>query len=45
MEDPDMHEMWLQQDGALVHTARVSIEMLKVFFFSNCLVSCFGDIP
>ena len=43
MEDPDMHEMWFQQDWASVHTARVIIEMLRTVFI-NRLISRFVDV-
>ena len=39
-----MNEMWFQQDGAVAHTARVTIEML-ILVFSNRLISRFVDVP
>ena len=44
MENPNMHEIWFQQDGAPEHTARVAIEILKTVF-SNRFISCFNDAP
>lgn len=43
MEDLDIHEMWFQQDCALAHTARMTIEILKIVSL-NRLISRFADV-
>jgi len=37
------HNMWFQQDGAIAHTARASMETIRALF-SNRVISRFGDI-
>jgi hypothetical protein len=41
---PQLHEAWLQQDGATSHTARQSIAAVRQLF-GNRVVSRFSDIP
>ena len=39
----NLKDMWMQQDGATSHTARLSMTTLRENF-SGCLISRFGDI-
>ena len=39
-----MEEMWFQQDGATVHTARASMTVVRQMFPRH-VVSRFGDVP
>ena len=32
MQELDLHNMWFQQDGATCHTARVTMDLLRVEF-------------
>ena len=43
MEETDMGDIWFQQDGATVHTARVSMTKLRQMFPTQ-LVSLRGDV-
>ncbi|GFV72831.1 uncharacterized protein TNCV_1325421 [Trichonephila clavipes] len=39
----DVQELWFQQDGATCHTARATIDLLKVTF-GDRLISRFGPV-
>jgi hypothetical protein len=41
---PPNHTLWFQQDGAMAHTAVISIAALRCLF-PQWVVSRFGDVP
>ncbi|GFW79174.1 transposable element Tc3 transposase [Trichonephila clavipes] len=41
LKNHDVHDLWFQQDGAICHTARAIIDLLKDTF-SDRLISRFG---
>ncbi|GFU31630.1 uncharacterized protein TNCV_3282871 [Trichonephila clavipes] len=43
MNNHDVQELWFQQDGATCHTARATIDLLKVTF-GDRLISPFGPV-
>ncbi|GFU92067.1 uncharacterized protein TNCV_1658991 [Trichonephila clavipes] len=43
LNDPDVQELWLQQDGATCHTARATIDLFKDTF-GDRLISRFGPV-
>ncbi|GFT20012.1 putative DD41D transposase [Trichonephila clavipes] len=43
LNNHDVQELWLQQDGAACHAARAAIDLLKDTFVDN-LISCFGPV-
>ncbi|GFV31783.1 putative DD41D transposase [Trichonephila clavipes] len=43
LNNPDVQELWLQQDGATCHTARATIDLLKDTF-GDRLISHFGPV-
>ncbi|GFU59845.1 uncharacterized protein TNCV_4726121 [Trichonephila clavipes] len=43
LNNPDVQELWFQQDGATCHTARATIDLLKDTF-GNRLISRFGPV-
>jgi len=44
LKEIDMENVWFQQDGAIAHTTRVSVQVLREIFFER-LISKRGDIP
>ncbi|GFV86036.1 uncharacterized protein TNCV_670331 [Trichonephila clavipes] len=43
LNNPDVQELWFQQDGATCHTACATIDLLK-YTFGDCLISRFGPV-
>ncbi|GFU18167.1 uncharacterized protein TNCV_2033261 [Trichonephila clavipes] len=43
LNNPDVQELWFQQDGATCHTARATIDLLKDAF-GDRLISRFGPV-
>ncbi|GFU55648.1 transposable element Tc3 transposase [Trichonephila clavipes] len=43
LNNPDVQELWFQQDGATCHTARATIDLLKDTF-GDRLISRFGPV-
>ncbi|GFU79229.1 uncharacterized protein TNCV_2137521 [Trichonephila clavipes] len=43
LNNPDVQELWFQQDGATCHTARATIDLLKDTFGDH-LISRFGPV-
>jgi hypothetical protein len=43
LNEPGNASLWFQQDGATMHTARASMEVLREIF-PGCLISLLGDI-
>ncbi|GFW81376.1 hypothetical protein TNCV_377241 [Trichonephila clavipes] len=43
LNNPDVQELWFQQDGATCHTARATIDLLKDTFGER-LISRFGPV-
>ncbi|GFT88613.1 putative transposable element [Trichonephila clavipes] len=43
LNNPDVQELWFQQEGATCHTARATIDLLK-YTFGDRLISRFGPV-
>ena len=43
MQELDLHDMWFQQDGAICHTARVTMDLLRGEFGEH-LISRSGPV-
>ena len=43
IEEVDMDDIWIQQDGAIFHTANVTIDILRTVF-ENRIISRYSDV-